>query len=357
MIAQGAEVTGLSWMRGTEEPIRGSATANAIRWEESALANPDRLVTDMAILGFPAHEIQSAFELATDAKAEVDKAVSEIERRREKSHLAAGIAAPARQAVLLVAGDALSQSILRRSVKARERHIYNSARKSAINRLSDWMRHRTIRVEERARVNLKVPLFVISAARVPGCATSFTMDRTKVQDLGWSITILGTGLGADGTVSASASATFRAAAGETKVVFLPIEIAVERVSLLDRGKPVSQGPRIDVSGLNKQAGNPGLLLLPENAMPPIGIRHHRYELAGDRSGAIASFEYVYTQATSIPMKVGVKTYGVDLGLNFQTTLNRNVKLTYDLCGGHDYDLYQTAEGDGVLWSTSPSAVV
>jgi len=117
MIAQGAEVTGLSWMRGTEEPIRGSATANAIRWEESALANPDRLVTDMAILGFPAHEIQSAFELATDAKAEVDKAVSEIERRREKSHLAAGIAAPARQAVLLVAGDALSQSILRRSVR------------------------------------------------------------------------------------------------------------------------------------------------------------------------------------------------------------------------------------------------
>lgn len=351
MTTQGGKVTDLSWMRGIEEPIQGSAEANVIRWEEAALANPSRLVTEMGMLGFPAREIQSAFELAVDAKTEIDKAILKSERLQKR-----GTAIEKGSNTPIGAGKSPWPEILMgRAIKAGGRHVYNSARKSAVNRLAEWMRHRTIEVEDRVRINLKLPLFIISAAKAPGCATSFTMEHTRAQDLGWSVTILGTGLGADSAVSASASATFRVAAGESKVVFLPITVAVERVSVLDRGKPVSQRHRIDVSGLNKQTGDPGLLLLSEDAMPPLGIRKHKYELAGDRSGAIASFEYVYTQASDIPMKVGIKTYGVDLGLSFQTTLNRNVKLAYDLCGGYDYDLYQTAEGDGVLWSTSPPA--
>jgi hypothetical protein len=353
MTVQDAKVTGLSWMRGVEEPIQGKATSNVIRWEEVALANPVRLATDMRILGFPAYEIQSVFELATSAKAEIDKATLKSERLRSVANKAA-------KRRRVGAGGALAiplpELLIEGGYKAGARYVYNSARKSAVNRLSDWMRRRTIRVEERDNVKLQLPLFIISAAKVPGCATAFTMEHTKAQDLGWSVTILGTGLGADGTVGASASATFRAAAGQTKVVFLPITVAVERVSVLDKGKRVSQGRRIDVSGLSKQAGNPGLLLLSEDAMPPFGTRQDRYPLAGDRSGAIASFEYVYTQATNIPMKIGIKTYGVDLGLNFQARLSRNVKLTYDLCGGYDYDLYRTAEGDGVLWASSPSGL-
>ena len=334
MTTSDVEVTDLLWVRGTEEMIEGSATADSVRWEDVALDNPQRFAAEMAVLGLQDEHIQSALNLVTSAQAEIRRTVWGVD-----------------------ADELIDPQAPPTSEQAAEEHrVYSSARASAVSKMADWMRQRSIRIEESTTTQLRFPLFVISAASVPGCATSFAIEDTKDQDIGWSVTILGTGLGADSTVHASTSATFRAAAGEAKVVFLPVTIVVERVSIMNRGKPVSQGHRIDVSGLSKQKGNPGLLLLAADARPLFGRQEDRFELAGDTTGEIASFVVNYGRTRKLPVRIGVRAYGVDLGLSFQTAIERRVTMAYDLAGGYDYELYRTAEGDGVLWAaTRPAA--
>jgi hypothetical protein len=324
VMALGAENTGLSWVRGTEEPIQGRATANVRRWEERALANPGDFAADIRKLGLPDKEVESALDLATSAKTEVEGVRFGLGFHSEEP-------SPEEKAETL--------------------RIYNSTRISAIDRLANWWRRRAIRVDDRTMVKLDLPLFVFSAASVPGCVTSFTMQRDKAQDLGWSVAIFGTGLSADATVSVSASATFRAAAGQAKLVFLPVTVAVERVTVLDHGKPISQAHRIDVSSLGQQVSDPGLLLLSADARPALGMRARRYELAGDQTGGISSFEYLYRTSVKLAPAASINVYGLNLGLHYETRLEQDVMLAYDLSGGYDYELRETIYGDGVLWST------
>jgi hypothetical protein len=321
-------------MRGTEEHIRSSATVNTARWQDMALDNPQRFATEMAVLGLPDEDIQSALELVTSVKAELRHAVRGIddyEPQRDREP-------PSPEQA------------------AEERRVYNSARTSAVDRITHWMQQQSVRIDERTIVYHRFPLFLISAPAIPGCSTSFTVEQTQLQDIRWSVTILGTGLGTDGTISASASATFRTGPGETKVIFLPVTLAVEHVTVLRRGKPVSQGHRIDVASLKQQETNPGLMLLSSDAIPPFGRRDLIYELADDRTGAIASYEYTYGRVKKLPLRVGIKAYGTDLGVYFQAAMDHKVKLACDLRGGYDYELYRTAEGDGILWA-SPSAAL
>jgi hypothetical protein len=320
-------VTDLLWIRGTEETIQSSATADIVRWEDVALDDPQRFAAEMVVLGLQDEQIQSALKLVDSVHADI---------RRTVWGLGEGEYPPPR------APPTPEQA-------AEERQVYNSARASAVDRMTDWMRHRSIRIEERTTIQVRLPLFLISAAAIPGCTTSFMIESTEVQDVGWSVTILGTGLGADSTVHASASATFRAAAGEAKLIFLPVTLVVELVSILHRGKSVSQGHRIDVSGLSQQRANPGLLLLSADSTPPFGRREARYELAGDPTGEIASFELMYGRTRKLPLRVGIKAFGSDLGLHFQAEIERRVTMAYDLRGGYDYELYRIAEGDGILW--------
>ncbi len=90
MTAPGAEVTGLSWMRGTEQPIRGSVTVQIVRWEEKALGYPRVIPADLGLLGMSDREIRSVFELAAAAKAEMDEADPRLHWRSVRNQVLRG---------------------------------------------------------------------------------------------------------------------------------------------------------------------------------------------------------------------------------------------------------------------------
>jgi hypothetical protein len=244
--ALNTEIIGLSWLHGSQETIPGRSVATGVTvmpWEEAALANPSRFAEDLRALGLRDEDFQRSVDLAASVKAKADAAVRDFWATRP----------------LHLNEDPFE------AVEADR--IYNSARAPGLRKLRSWWKDRSIRIEDRNEVPLRLPLFLISAAKTSGCTASFTMEGGQEQEFGWSVTILGTGLGADSSIRTSASATFRAMAGETKVVFLPTAVSVEKVAVLERGTPISHGYRIDVAGLHKQAHDPAVMLLASDAVP------------------------------------------------------------------------------------------
>jgi hypothetical protein len=295
--------TGLEWIRGEEEPVEGSSTVAWRTWEDTALDSPDDFSTALAETGFTPTEIADAMATRDAAQEEVRAAVAESAE---------------------------------------------DARRGALQRLRDWLAGRKVVVEERELVNLKLPLFLLAAPSAAGSTAQFTTSVERGSGLGWSISLSGTGLSGEAKVDASLSAGFEAAAGEAKLVFLPVIATAEKLRVTEAGR---QSVRIDLSEMRRDEGvAPGVVLLAPDARPPIGAVEQTYPLAGDTSGAPATYKFAYKQTKSHGLKVGIKAFGADLSLESSSTLETSVSLSFGLPGGRDYELHRLAEGDGVLWA-------
>ena len=198
-------------------------------------------------------------------------------------------------------------------------------------------------------MDLRLPLFLLSAPAVAGCSAEFTSETRKEGKTSWSLTIAGTGLGGEGKVAVTTSATFEAANGQRKVIFLPVTVMLETVVLTEPGAAPVRRHRIDLAGLLEQDPAPGSLLLAPDALPPLGPFVRTYSLADDASGTIAEYRETYTQASVAKLEVGVKTHGVELGLTSEATMQTSVGLKLKLRSGLDYRLHGALEGDGLLW--------
>jgi hypothetical protein len=324
--ASNIESMGLSWVNGTQEPIPGHSVTDVtvMSWEEAALANPSRFAEDLRVLGLRNEDFQPSVDLAASVKSEAEFAVKLFLGRHGPNII-----------------DPTSKSEIDR--------IYNSAQAAGLSKLRSWWKDRSIRIEERNEVTLQLPLFLISAAKPPGCTASFTIEGGQAQELGWSVTILGTGLGADSSIRTSTSVTFRATAGETKVIFMPATVSVEKVAVLDRGIPISHGYRIDVAGLRKQVYEPAVMLLAADAVPPLGIIERKYKLSGDSTGDIATYGYTFARSKKRSLRLSIKAYGTELGLSVLSVMDRSTELTYELRGGYNYTLHRVADCDGFIW--------
>jgi hypothetical protein len=165
----------------------------------------------------------------------------------------------------------------------------------------------------------------------------------------WSLSIAGTGLGGEGKMQVTTSATFSAAEGQAKVVFLPFAAVVESVLIRSRSAAEFRAHRVDISGLRDQNPAPGLLLLDPGARPPLGPLEQVYSLSGDESGAAATYRYEYQRGVLATTKLGVMLGGVDLGVQAETRLETGAALSFVLPAGRDYRLFRSLDGHGILW--------
>jgi hypothetical protein len=98
------------------------------------------------------------------------------------------------------------------------------------------------------------------------------------------MTVFGNGLGGSCELKASAEASFTAAAGQTKVVFQPLKLMLQRVVVLLDGRQVGGGVQVDIGSVRTDS-SPGLRLLSAEARPPAGPSVKRFPLADDTTGA------------------------------------------------------------------------
>jgi hypothetical protein len=227
-------------------------------------------------------------------------------------------------------------------------------RAGAGQQLRNWYKGRTFQVDQVGDQEIRIPLFVVSAADEPGCTAQLEIGKETATEIGWTVTLFGTGLGGGGVIKASVRATFTCASGETKIVFVPVTARIEKVTLLEKGQEAGQGWRIDASRL-QPAGAPGVRTLEAGSIVASGPLAETYPLTEDQTGAIANYSYKYEASTKIGGQIGLKVSGVDLSLKSQIELGQSLTLTFGLRAGFDYKLHLAKEGQGLVWAKAVAA--
>lgn len=310
------------WLSGTVEPLDSKVAVGGQKdWVDAALQSRDAFASSLRSIGLD-DEVERTVSLRDDTEAQLQAIELEIERYRPPGVMFAVDPVPA-------------------ELYARQRSVYR--------RLADYFSDREVRVLDTAMTEVRVPLFVLAGADVEGCTARFDQGVMRTRPLTWSLTVFGSGLGGSRELKASAAASFTAEAGEVKVVFQPLNLPVQRVAILLDGRQVGGGMRIDSAGIRTDA-SPGLLLLSADATPPTGAQVQRFPLAGDPTGALATYQWVYARTSKKNLSLGLSAFDSKLSLTVGTELTTQVTLQYALRGGHDYVLLEIAEGDGLLWA-------
>ncbi len=207
----------VDWLYGEAEPLEGRVRVSARSWADSALADRDVVEPSLrdelretdVLRGARATRRRGAPAQSWDGQIDDFRAPKTGDMR--------GWVTP----------PELEEMIVKRD--------------SAVDRLRDWLAGRAFIVEAREDRELRIPVFVLAAADVPGCTATVSMKRERGVDLEWGVTIIGTGLGGGANVTVSSSATFSAASGEVKAVFVPAVVPVERVTVLKDGRRIGEG--------------------------------------------------------------------------------------------------------------------
>lgn len=224
-----------------------------------------------------------------------------------------------------------------------------SQRNSVWRRFADWFSNKKIEVLEAADTEVRVPLFILGCAEADGCTATFDREEMKGRSLSWNMTLYGNGASGSRELSASASATFTAAAGQTKVVFVPLTLTLQRIIVLEADRPIATGIQVDSSSVRADS-SPGLRVLPPETRLPAGPAVQRFPLAGDTTGALATYQWTYQQTSEKHLEIGLEAFNSKMTLSVGTELTTLVTLKYELRGGYDYILLSAAEGDGLLWA-------
>lgn len=308
------------------EPLAAHVRVFAQSWIDSVLADREVLEPSLREVGLCEKEVLEALELRDEAASQARYWDDKIEDFRARTaHLRFFTTPPELEELI-------------------------SQRESVVARLRNWFNRREYIIEAREEYELRVPLFVLAAPAVAGCTATVSMRREEGVDLEWGLTIVGTGLGGAANMSVASSATFGASEGEIKAVFVPAIVPVERVTVLEEGRRIGEGFRIDPAGLAKSPPlELGVMRMPRAAVPAAGRLVNRYLLADDTPGAVATYDYSYANSGSGKLSLGVKALGADLHVSASIAPSHSVSVTYGLAGGSDYELHELAEGCGLIW--------
>jgi hypothetical protein len=315
----------VDWLYGEAEPLQGRVRVSAQSWADSVLADRNTIEPSLRDAGLREADVLEVLELRDDVARQAQHWDGQIDDFRARTaHLRGWVAPPEFEEMII-------------------------KRNSVVDRLREWFAGREFIVEASEHRELRIPVFVLAAADVFGCTATVSMQREHGVELEWGVTIIGTGLGGGANVTVSSSATFSAASGEVKAVFLPAVVPVERGTVLKDGRRIGAGYRIDAASLAQSELELGVMLL-RSEVPAMGKPVKRYRLADDAAGAIATYDYSYTSSQSRKLSLGVNAFGADMHLSASVAPSHSMIVTYALAGGTDYELHELAEGCGLIWA-------
>ncbi|WP_158761685.1 hypothetical protein [Streptomyces sp. NRRL S-146] len=317
-----------SWIRGDIEPLIGKTSmVSMTSWDFIALYHPKAFARALSDLGLSDEQVSEILAIRDQMAPELDQ----IDRAELVDRLTYKMMP--------------NYELLQRIALARRR---------LVERLEAWFRGRTVRVNSSRDVDVRIPLFVLSAPDAAECKASFERSDARGRALGWNVSVFGSGMAGAANLRTTASWKFSANRAERKLVFMSVRLTVLNVTIFERGRALERRQHIDISNLRCQNA-PGLILLAPDVDIPCGELLNRYPLAGDTSGAIAEYEYRYEQSSNNSLEIGVSVPSSNVKAQVQISVDGTMTLRHELRGGFNYSLHRLAEGHGILWPAPNAA--
>lgn len=204
------------------------------------------------------------------------------------------------------------------------------------------------------RWRVAVPLFRFHAPDVPNSRITYTEVESRKQEGGWSIKVLGTGMGATQQYHVSYSCSFECNSGECKDVFVSIPIRVKRIDIYEQGRRLGHGVQIAAEkSRSARTYTRGIRSCPEadciGQLPRGSRKIDDFFLAADTTGDIATYRRSWTATASKDAEIGLNVREVEACLQVKIEPEHELELEFALPAGFDYRLYDLPGMHGIAW--------
>ena len=225
-----------------------------------------------------------------------------------------------------------------------------AGRRRAAERFIDWLQRRQYVTEASDERILWTPLFVLAPPDVSGCEARFLHQSEAHSERQWEVTIFGSGTGDTQVFAVGAKDEFVTSSPVRKLVFAPIPITVEAISVIRNGRVESRGLRVEPGSASISSLGVRTLADGEFDAADGGQPIETFWLGGDSTEDPSSFE------RSVAFE---KTYTVSLGLEFSKLLGtvktsirtaHTIAVNLKLIGGHNYIQLVPKDVPGLHWT-------
>lgn len=218
---------------------------------------------------------------------------------------------------------------------------------TGVDKLRELMGMRRHIVEQTWTEMVDIPLYRFAAPRVKGAKVEYSEGTAQTNGSGWSVKVLGIGIGSTKTVEIARSRVFQAGAGEAKQVYVRVLLRFSKVAVFDGARLVGRGYTAEVASPS-ESDDPHLLRRGIRSIPWTTARHDEgtldyhdivdLALSGDRSSAIHKEKRTWVTDVTRHVKVQLpKAVNAEALATVKRT--RRLELAFDLPAGHDYRAY------------------
>ncbi|HKO97743.1 MAG TPA: hypothetical protein VJU86_12160 [Pyrinomonadaceae bacterium] len=224
----------------------------------------------------------------------------------------------------------------------------------AKSRLANWTQILDQRIEHTTTHQVRIPLFKLHSPKVARSKVSYVERQTDSSLAPWSVTVIGTGMGRTRKFALHHKQTFDSANGDCKLISVPVEIKVEKVTTYVLGKMIGQGFRSELvlEGV-KRCSNSIDSIPDEECSRELNTTEkfdYEVEFSGDHSNAIHKIEWTETWSDTTEVKLGLKAFKTTIECKSIVQRDREIGLLFELPAGHKYELKKCREVRGVVWT-------
>jgi hypothetical protein len=219
--------------------------------------------------------------------------------------------------------------------------------------VEDIFRDYEFLIEDSHRRRVEVPLFHLNSAPVSQSRTIYEEIVTTQTELSWAITLFGSGMGATQSLEVTYATKLQSENGHPKLLFVPVIVVVYLIGVYERGQRIGRGLRTEMAEMKNERWLPGLRSNPESALVPAASSADLFceniSLSGDTSGNIQTFSRSRQSGAEFDCGVSIEAFNLAVKSKIRIKQKRELKLTYDLPAGHDYEALSVNGQSGIWW--------
>lgn len=309
---------------------------NRIEWQDAVLGNEEAFVNGFKDLGVDQKLIDENLELYRIAEG-----YSPVRTLGYGAHAGAVLGAFLFPGIGAVVGASLGTFLVAKA-KAMKTVL------KTIFKIYDY------RVEQTITKQVKIPLFRFSSPQITGSKVTYREMESEQTEGGWSISVLGTGMGATQTFKVKHSAEFESTNGAYKLIFVPVTLQISLVSIYMGSECVGRGLRAEMCTMKGEYSfNKGIASIPESIgsqdIPQEDVEGHLFPLAEDTSGGIATYTQTWVDANEISVMIGIEAFDIKGSSKAVIKQERELELKFALPTGRNYLLKPIKDGHGLVW--------
>lgn len=205
--------------------------------------------------------------------------------------------------------------------------------------------------EDSTQFTQQIPLFALNSPALRGAKTTYGEFESHENNLGWKIEVLGTGFGADLTLTVTHEGEFTSSAGDRKLIFAPLKVRTVKAALYKRG--VFHGnflkAELAETEIREAHGIRSVSTAEWQELTSSGQVIDSFDLSGDTGGDVAKYKRKYAMKGSFESKLGLKMFDLETSIVAKYVTERAAEVVFELPPGRVYKLWQPSSMPGLYF--------